>query len=286
MQMSKVYDIITQKIITQIEQIEVTNWKKPWFSLGMEPISLQGKSYRGINRLLLSGQESTVFGTYKGWKDKDCQVKKGEKSSIAVLWKFFQDDESKKTTGVMVRYFNVFNAKQVEGDYAGEMLEKQAEKLNSHDSIEAAEKTLSGYLDRENLQTKQADHASYSSSGMTRDEHINMPLIGQFKTAQDYYSTYLHECVHSTGHRLRLDRDLSGRFGSQKYAAEELIAELGAAMLCGTIGIDNMPREDHAHYLKSWLSVLKSDSKAIFTAASQAQKAADYILDVKPAAAA
>jgi antirestriction protein ArdC len=106
---------------------------------------------------------------------------------------------------------------------------------------------------------------------------VQMPQFGQFRDALSYYSVLGHEHVHWTGAKVRLDRDFSGRFGSEAYAFEELVAELGAAYLCATLGLSNEPREDHAAYLASWLRVLKGDKRAIFTAASKAQAAVDYL---------
>jgi len=104
-----------------------------------------------------------------------------------------------------------------------------------------------------------------------------MPPFEAFQDAVAYYATLSHEATHWTGVRSRLDRDLTGRFGSESYAAEELVAELGAAFLCGSLGLANEPRPDHAAYVASWLKVLRSDSRAIFTVASKAQQAADYL---------
>jgi len=114
---------------------------------------------------------------------------------------------------------------------------------------------------------------------MTGGEHIEMPLLGQFKDAASYYATFFHEITHSTGAEKRLSRDLSGGFGSKTYAKEELIAELGAAMLSGFIGLTQKPRIDHAQYIKSWINCLKEDERFIISAASQAQKAADFVLE-------
>ncbi len=95
--------------------------------------------------------------------------------------------------------------------------------------------------------------------------------------AEGYYGTLLHELTHWTGHEKRCDRDLRNRFGSEAYAAEELIAELGAAFLCADVGVTPQPRLDHAQYVQSWLRVLKNDKRAIFTASSKAAQAADYL---------
>ena len=111
-----------------------------------------------------------------------------------------------------------------------------------------------------------------------------MPAFAQFKDPVGYYATLAHECCHWVGHETRLNRDLKHRFGSEAYAAEELIAELGAAFLCATLGLSLAPRADHAVYINGWLTVLKADPRAIFTAASKAQQAVDWLLDPANAA--
>jgi antirestriction protein ArdC len=104
-----------------------------------------------------------------------------------------------------------------------------------------------------------------------------MPPFSQFKNAKSFYSVMAHETTHWSGAKPRLARDLTGRFGSESYAMEELIAELGAAFLGGMLNLPSEPRRDHAPYITSWLKVLKNDSRAIFTAATKAQDAADYL---------
>lgn len=113
---------------------------------------------------------------------------------------------------------------------------------------------------------------------------IHMPDPGRFfdtasgTRTENFYAVLLHELTHWTGHPSRCDRDLRNRFGSEAYAIEELIAELGAAFCCARLGISPTPRDDHAQYIANWLKVLKSDNKAVFTAAAKAQAAVDYIL--------
>ena len=109
------------------------------------------------------------------------------------------------------------------------------------------------------------------------DDKIRLPNFSDFKSGSAYYATRGHESVHWTGHASRCNREFGKRFGDDAYAFEELIAELGAAMLSAVIGIDNEPRQDHAHYLKHWVQILKSDKKAIFAAASKSQAAVDYL---------
>jgi antirestriction protein ArdC len=107
---------------------------------------------------------------------------------------------------------------------------------------------------------------------------VQMPPFESFRDADSYYSTLAHELTHATAHKTRLDRDFGGhRFGSNAYAQEELVAELGAAFLCADLQLALEPREDHAAYLANWLQVLQTDSRAIFTAAAHAQKAADFM---------
>ena len=279
----RIYQKVTDQIIKQLESVDPKDWNKPWFAVGHSPTNLRGTAYRGINHLLLShsGYQSNIWATYKQWSEKECQVKKGEKAEIVVLWKFFKeaDDQGNatgKTSGVMVKHYNVFNSDQVEGDAARAAEAKLKEKLLNHDPIAEAQQFVDAYTASQNLTVKNSDVAYYQSG---TSEHIAMPELGQFHSREHYYSTFAHEISHSTGAKKRLDRDLSGNFGSKPYSFEELIAELGSAFICATIGLENKPREDHAQYLKSWLRELKNDNKFIMQAASKAQKAADYALE-------
>lgn len=272
------YQIITDLIIEKLESIDTSDYKKPWFDMGYSPINaISGKAYKGINNLLLSGNNynSNYYASFKQWQEKGCKVKKGERSHIVTLWKFFKDEKTDKEFP-MIRYFRVFNSEQVEGDFAREIEEKGLRELENHDPIIEAEQLINGFLKSEFLECKLSDRACYSHS-LTGNEHIAMPSQGQFPDLECYYSVFFHEMTHATGNAKRLDRDLSGKFGSKEYAKEELVAELGAAFLCGSIGLSERPRLDHAQYISTWLSVLRNDKRFIVSAASQAQKAADYI---------
>lgn len=153
---------------------------------------------------------------------------------------------------------------------------KKIRELEIHNPIPFAENLVNNYLSSQRLKVKASDRASFAHSALG-SEYINMPQLGQFKDATSYYATFFHEMTHSTGTPSRLNRDLSGGFGSQKYAKEELVAELGAAMLSGSIGLTQTPRLDHVQYIKSWIRCLKNDERFIISAASLAQKAADFI---------
>ena len=280
---NKIYQMVTDQIIKQLESVDPADYQRPWFCVGHSPVNLRGTAYRGINHLLLShsGHASNIWGTFKQWKENDCQVKKGEKSQIVVLWKFFKEADGEgnatdKTAGVMTRYYRVFNSEQVEGEAARSIEQKFKDKLKSHDPISEAQSFVDGYTTNERLPVRASDQAYYAS-GIR--EHIAMPEIGQFRSAAHFYSVFAHEITHSTGNVNRLKRDMTGRFGDQAYAFEELVAELGSAMICGAIGLEAKPREDHAQYIKSWLSALRGDPKFIISAASHAQKAADFALE-------
>lgn len=277
---AKIYQMVTDQIIGQLEQVDASDFKTPWFCIGHSPVNLRGNAYRGINHVLLShaGYGSNIWATFRQWKEKDCSVRKGERSQIVVLWKFFDEtddegDSTGKPGAVMVRYFRVFNSDQVEGDFARAAEQKLRDKLKDHDPIGEAEAFVRGYLQRERLPLRLSDRAYYAG-GIA--EHIAMPEIGQFDSPESYYSVFAHEITHSTGNAKRLDRNLSGRFGDKAYAFEELVAELGSAMICGALGLEQRPRIDHAQYIKGWLSCLRDDPKFIISAASHAQKAADF----------
>lgn len=227
------------------------------------------------------GYPTGLWATYKQWQDLGAQVKKGEKAALVVFWKFSDlETEDEASEGgeredhshraVLARGYSVFNAAQVDGYQAPAVPTiPQAQRIESAESFFGA---------------LGADHrhgggrAYYSPSS----DHIQMPNFEVFKDPVAYYAVLAHESTHWTGAPQRLNRDLSGRFGTHSYAAEGLVAELGAAFLCAALGLCNEPRQDHAAYLSSWHQVLKSDKKAIFTAASKAQAAADWMQARQP----
>ena len=283
---NKVYDKITNIIIEKLEQVEAGDFKKPWFCMGYTPYNcISKKTYSNVlNRLTLAGNDYkfNAYATYNQWKEKGCQVKKGEKAHTVIMWiPCSKKDESGEVIDgsnyVIPTCTNVFNSEQVEGDFARLIEQEGVNKLNKHDPIEDAEKIVYGYTKSQYLTVRKSDIACYAHSLIS--EHIEMPEIRQFEISERYYSVFFHELAHSTGAENRLKRDLSGSKGSTKYAYEELVAELTAAMVSGSIGMDQQPRIDHAQYIKSWIRVLKNDNKFIIKAASDARKAADFILD-------
>lgn len=278
---------VTQQVIDAMEQ-HGTNWTKPWVSNGGGmasglPINVTTrKAYRGINIMLLGGMPyaSNEWGTFKNWKDKGAKVKKGEKASRVYLWKPLEvedkdkDDGSKKTIW-FVKEYCVFNAEQVDG--------YDAPTVTITPTIEEKETftnaAFESYVANTGADIRPRDAAFFSPV----NDFIGMPNKNLFvgtdtsSAAECYYSTLAHELTHWTGLDTRLDRLESGGFGSVSYAAEELVAELGAVFLTIQFGINSAPRPDHAQYINGWIKKLKNDKRALFHAASKAQKAIDFL---------
>lgn len=174
-------------------------------------------------------------------------------------------------TYLMAKTSTVFNAAQVEGDRppVRPELPGLAVRLESAERFVASTGAV-------------IIHGGDRAYDQPAEDRIQLLPVDQFRSSEGYYATALHELTHWSGHKSRLDRDLKGRYGTAAYAAEELVAEIGAAFLCVKSGESAEPREDHAHYFKNWIAVLKADNRAIFTAASAAQKAADYLQSLQP----
>ena len=277
-----VYRKVTDAIINSIEQ-GVGTWRMPWHTSGryaFSPINATSKkAYRGINTVCLwaaaqaKGYERGEWATYQQWQDKGAQVRKGEKSTLVVFWKFANDssesqegETSHSSRLLFTRGYSVFNASQVDGytltaDSEMPMPERIAHAETFFQTIRA-----------------EVRHGGNQAYYAPATDHIQMPPFPAFRDNLSYYSTLAHETTHWTASTSRCDRQLGKRFGDSAYAAEELIAELGAAFTCAHLGLSTQPREDHAQYINSWLKVLKADSRAIFTAASKAQQATDWMI--------
>jgi len=285
-----VYERVTSAIIAQLEN-GVRPWSKPWTAKGGSfgnvtfPLNADGRRYRGINVFLLwtaalaGGYVSPYWLTYNKAKALGGNVKKGEKSTLIVFASRFEVDSKtnpgEKDSIFIWKGFSVFNAEQCEGlpvkyHPAPEVVtveEGETRKAAKIDHAESFFAKIGGKV------RHGGDRAFYSPSA----DFIQLPEFETFRDAESYYATLGHEYAHWTGHKDRLNRDFSGRFGNEAYAAEELVAELGAAFLCADLGLTLEPREDHAAYLASWLKVLKGDKRFILQAASRAQKAADFL---------
>jgi antirestriction protein ArdC len=270
---SSVYDIVTERILAELEKGEIP-WRKPWRTL--PPANLVSKrTYRGINFFLLSlaGYGSQYWLTYRQAQTLGGNVRKGEHGTKIVFWKFDKyetetaDGETEARKSAFLRYYVVFNLEQTEGL-------KALLALPPARPIESAEAIVAG------MPNPPAFERDFRASYVPSKDTVTMPSRTAFPSQAEYYSTLFHELTHSTGHSKRLARegfDKPRLFGSESYSREELIAEMGSAMLCGVAGIEQSTVANSAAYLKSWTARLKGDSKLVVSAASAAQKAGDYI---------
>jgi antirestriction protein ArdC len=266
----------------------------PWHRLADSgtPMSVDGRAYRGMNAVWLAmvaqahGWEAGTWGTYKAWKRRGAQVRRGEKGNPVVLWKATAsgteraDDTSpdagdsdgqvpgRKGRRLLARVYHVFALEQVDG--ADHLARSDDAQRDTPERIEAADACLTG---TGVTVVESGNRACYSRATDT----IRLPGIAQFHEPALFYGTWAHEVVHATGHADRLDRAFGQRFGDDAYAVEELVAELGAAMWCAQAGLSAATRPDHAAYLSGWLSVLRQDPRALVTVASRAQATVDWV---------
>lgn len=277
--MPSVYEIVTNSIIEKIEAGDMS-WRKAWNLRRMPHNYVSGKPYRGINVLLLfsSRYQSPYWLTYKQATGQGGNVKKGEKSSLAVFWKPQCEEDEKtgktKVTGAVLRYYRLFNWEQTEG-----VPEKIPVDQFKNKPLPTCQDLFDGMAHRPEVEY---GDPAYSP----KREVLYMPGIGEFDSTEEYYASLYHELTHWTGHPSRLDRDgirghLDGSISSlrdPRYAKEELIAELGAAYLCNIVGIADKVEDNNAAYLQSWIKVLRENSRMIISAASKSQQAVDFIL--------
>ena len=286
-----VYSKVTNKIIADLERGNLT-WLQPWQSGHAaghisRPLRAGGKAYRGVNVLMLwasameCGFNSPLWITYKQAAELGGQVRKGEKGSLVVyadtITRSGTDDKGAdvETTIPFMKGYSVFNAEQVDG-LPGHFYATVAPINKDIDRIETTEQ----FFAATGITIRHGGNQAYYSPSQ---DIVQMPEFHSFRDAESYYATLAHEMTHATRHESRLNRDLGRkRFADAGYAMEELVAEIGAAFLCADLGITPETREDHAAYLGSWLKVLKDDKRAIFTAASHAQKAADHLHSYQP----
>ena len=286
--MATVYDVITERIVQKLQQGTIP-WHKPWNSAAGLPQNLfSQKAYRGINVWMLgsAGYTSPYWVTFKQAKEIGGYVRKGEQGFPVVFWKWLEGgekleerQESRTATRrvPLARLYYVFNVQQ--GDLPTRLqpfLQSKPESPDPQSQLAACEEILTHMPNRPTI-----THSDARAYYTPLHDTVNMPVCGLFPKVEHYYSVLFHELTHSTGHWQRLHRqtltDLCP-FGSTNYSKEELVAEMGAAFLCGVAGIANETVDNSAAYIQSWLTRLKNDTRLIILAAAQAQKAADYIL--------
>ena len=285
MKTNELYQQVTNQIIAQLEK-GVAPWKRPWATIGgsFPKNAASGRSYRGMNVLLLwataemKGFDSNLWGTFRQWKSLGGHVNKGEHGTKIIYWNVVLKSNLDRDTGEEVeekvffaREYTVFNLTQCSGMA-----------LDRFRTVRPVGNFIDFCPAEEAIAATGADirHGGNAAFFHKKDDYIQLPVKVVFASPASYYSTALHELSHWTGHESRLNRlDKLARFGDKSYAAEELVAELGAAFLTARLNIPNERTLDNAAaYLGNWLSLLKTDSKAIFTAASAASAAADLIL--------
>lgn len=283
-----VYQKITDQVIAALEAGALT-FEMPWHRGNPRPVNIaSGKPYRGVNTVALwvaqhiHGYATGTWGTYKQWNAQGAQVRKGERSTTVVFYKDVErpvedDGETPSKRSFVATASWVFNADQVAGYTAPDAC-PLVDKTQRLKQVEAFVAATAAHIE------EKGQRACYH---LTQDT-IYMPPRALFtgsstsSATESYYSTLFHELTHWTGHPARLKRELMNRFGEAAYALEELVAELGAAFLCADLGISLTPRPDHAAYIQGWLTALKQDQRAIFTAASKASAASDYLFKLQP----
>ena len=275
---------ITQEIISRLEA-GTRPWVKPWRGVPVSrPLRACGTPYRGMNVFWLwmiadmCGYASPFWMTYNQAQKLGGQVRKGEKSTIAIFYKSYTRQVEEPASGDSIeearrvlKAYPVFNADQVDG------LSARFHPAASLELVEpeGREQSLDAFFARIPVELRhQGDEAYYEPIA----DRITMPRAHLFSGFDHYYATLAHELSHWTGHACRLARDLGNRFGSAAYAAEELIAELSSAMLGAELGLPVTHLDSHASYIDHWLKLLRDDDRAILTAAARAEEASTLLL--------
>jgi len=277
---------VTNTIIEQLEKGTIP-WHQPWSDEqrlpGLPRNAATGKTYRGINVVMLwcaamgKGYKFQDWATFKQWQEKKATIRKGEKGSLIVYYDTMEkevDGETKEIPFLKSSY--VFNRSQLAGNW------KPIRKPDLNEPIAVMESILKVDTFVKNTQVI-IDHKGDEACYIPSLDKIWMPSPAQFITTQSctavegYYSTLMHELVHWTGHKTRLDRIKSQKYGDDAYAVEELVAELGNAFLCAEHEINLLPKGSHADYIAHWLEILTDNKYAIFKAAGEATKAVDYL---------
>lgn len=283
------YQVVTDKIIALLETGKIP-WRQPWSEgagLGDNQNLMTQHQYKGVNALLTGcqGYLDPYWLTYRQAQELGGTVKKGEKGTPIVFFKFGVKEESdgEEKKWAMAKYSVAFNVAQCEIPGLDKILDKQRAKRKADriqfTPLERCEKVLKGFETLPKIQ-----HVEQRAYYRPATDTVNMPKQVSFESIEKYYAVLFHELTHSTGAENRLNRNgitEKNFFGSHEYSKEELVAEMGAAFLCHHTGIDTVTIENSAAYIHSWLRRLKDDPRLLMAASSQAQKAVDFILNKK-----
>ena len=284
---SDIYQKITGQIVSELEK-GVRPWLQPWnveHAAGRitRPLRGNGIPYKGINVLVLwsaaieKGYAAPIWMTFKQATELKASVRKGERGSLVVYADKIIRTETDSKTGEdseraipFLKGYTVFNVEQIDS-LPEHYYAKPAPRRDTIERVERAET----FLSNTGASVRHGGNKAYYNISQ---DLVQMPPFESFRDAESYYATRTHEQIHWTRHPSRLDRDFGRkRFGDEGYAMEELVAELGSAFLSSDLELTPEVREDHVSYIASWIKVLKDDKRAIFTAASHAQRAADYL---------
>jgi antirestriction protein ArdC len=280
-----VYQMVTDRVIEQMQQ-GIIPWHRPWTGAADGAMNyVTRRPYSLLNQLLL-GRD----GEWLTWKQiQDCggKLKKGAKAGMVVYYGKFVAKEEKADGTVeekeipVLKYYNVFHL----SDCTGIESKIENDVHTTTRPIDAAEDIIIGYLTSEDAPRFHNDQPSNRAYYAPSTDTVVVPMISQYDIAEEYYSTTFHELTHSTMKESRCNRRAENEraaFGSANYSREELVAELGAAMLCTVSGLDNDKAfKNSVAYLQGWLKALKNDNKMMVWAASRAEKAARYIMGEK-----
>ena len=289
-----VYQMVTDRIIEQINK-GIVPWHKPWHFAGNASTSedvainyVSRKPYSLLNQWLL--MEPGEYITFTQIKGLGGNLKKGAKSRFVVFFTKAtykkidpETNEEKEETYPLLRYYNVYRLADTEGIKSKLPAPGEAPEIVETPAMsDEADAAIAAYIASQAGLTFQNDKPSDRAYYSLHDDKVVVPMRSQFTEMAEYYSTAFHELTHSTLTEGRCNRRQVGEvafFGSKSYSREELVAEMGAAMLCSNFGVDTDKAFcNSVAYLQSWVANLKNDPKAIVVAASRAEKAARYIL--------
>lgn len=282
-----IYQRVTDLIIGHLATADPASWVCPWLrsSGGLPVNALTARSYRGVNVLTFwasassAGYRDNRWASFRQWGELGAQVRKGEKGTPCIFYKPLDsraghdasaarsnDQSEAADTHFVLRFSTVFNADQVAGAPPSPQIGPTPAASEAETAIDRLAATAGATI----IEGRQPSYVPLL-------DVIRMPCRGAFLSTEGHTGTLAHELIHWSGAKHRLDRQLQNRFASRAYAAEELIAELGAAFLLAKLKLASVPHPDHANYIASWISLLRDDPRAIFTAAAHASRAADYL---------
>lgn len=290
-----VYQMVTDRVIEQMQQ-GIIPWHQPWTGAGLLEDGainyVSRKPYSLLNQFLL-GRDGEWL-TFKQIQERKGKIKKGVKAHFVVFYQMNVKQETVKVKNEqgeieertkekcipVLRYYNVFHIDECDG-IESKVQQVEQQPGNQLQPVERAEQVINSYVERENLKFNNQSISGDAYYSPMRDEVV-VPKLSQYQIAEEYYSTTFHELTHSTMKEGRCNRRQDGAiaaFGGEDYSREELVAELGSAMLCKQVGIDcEKAFKNSVAYIQSWMKALKNDNKAIVWAAARAEKAAKYIM--------